>query len=62
MTLEELKDYLTSEIEMLEEQNRDSREDENWIALVQGQTLQWHCQFILRMINGDYSRRASCQK
>lgn len=50
MTLEELKDYLISEIEALEEQNKDSREGEDWIALVKGETIQWHCKFILELL------------
>lgn len=50
MTLEELKDYLISEIETLEEQNESSREDEDWITLVKGETIQWHCKFLLELL------------
>jgi hypothetical protein len=53
MTLEELKDYLIPEIEMLEDQNTRSREDEDWIALVEGKAIQWHCKFILALISKD---------
>tara|TARA_A100001201_G_C4069987_1_gene195482 strand:- start:1096 stop:1254 length:159 start_codon:yes stop_codon:yes gene_type:complete len=50
MTHEELIQHLLNEIESLEEEIEDSREQKDWINLVKAETLQWHCSHIIQLI------------